>query len=80
MTKRDDKIVANTVTFALYTLLVYFFGIVTSTFLLDGAPSSSWEQALVAAASGQVPKSKVLEIVLYWIEKLLFEPEGLPVS
>lgn len=81
LTKKDDKIVANTVTFALYTLLVYFFGIVTSTFLLDGsAPQSSWEQALVAAASGQVPKSKVLEIVLYWIEKLLFEPEGLPVS
>ncbi|KAI8639417.1 hypothetical protein BD408DRAFT_435157 [Parasitella parasitica] len=81
MTRRDDKIVTNTVTFALYTLLVYFFGIVTSTFLLDGAPGQNgWEQALVAAASGQVPKSKVLEIILYWIEKLLFEPQGLPVS
>ncbi|KAK4518891.1 putative DNA helicase ino80 [Mucor velutinosus] len=81
MTRRDDKIVTNTVTFALYTVLIYFFGIVTSTFLLDGATGQNgWEQALVAAASGQVPKSKVLEIILYWIEKLLFEPQGLPVS
>ncbi|KAI9471830.1 MAG: hypothetical protein EXX96DRAFT_581852 [Benjaminiella poitrasii] len=81
LTRKDDRIVANTVTFALYTLLIYFFGIITSTFLLDGSVSqTSWEQALVAAASGQVPKSKVLEIILYWIEKLLFEPEGLPVS
>ncbi|CAO0798312.1 unnamed protein product [Mucor circinelloides] len=81
MTRRDDKIVTNTVTFALYTVLIYFFGIVTSTFLLDGASGQNgWEQALVAAASGQVPKSKVLEIILYWIEKLLFEPQGLPVS
>ncbi|CEP18152.1 hypothetical protein [Parasitella parasitica] len=81
MTRRDDKIVTNTVTFALYTVLVYFFGIVTSTFLLEGASGQNgWEQALVAAASGQVPKSKVLEIILYWLEKLLFEPQGLPVS
>jgi hypothetical protein len=82
MNRKDDKIVTNTVTFALYTVLIYFFGIVTSTFLLDGNPAAQagWEQALVAAASGQVPKSKVLEIILYWIEKLLFEPQGLPTS
>ncbi|KAI7901039.1 uncharacterized protein BX663DRAFT_516112 [Cokeromyces recurvatus] len=81
LTRKEDRIVTNTVTFALYTLLVYFFGIITSTFLLDGN-TTSWEQALAAAAasSGQVPKSKFLEIILYWIEKLLFEPEGLPLS
>lgn len=82
MNRKDDKIVTNTVTFALYTVLIYFFGIVTSTFLLDGnsAAQAGWEQALVAAASGQVPKSKVLEIILYWLEKLLFEPQGFPTS
>ncbi len=80
MTRKDDKIVTNTVTFALYTVLIYFFGIVTSTFLMDGNNPAQWEQALVAVASGQVPKSKVLEIILYGIEKLLFEPQGLPTS
>ncbi|KAI8879340.1 hypothetical protein K501DRAFT_287406 [Backusella circina FSU 941] len=80
MTRKDDKLVTSTVTFALYTLLVYFFGIVTSSFLMDGG-AQGFEQALVAAtASGQIPKSKIFEIILYWLEKLLFEPQGLPVS
>ncbi|KAL0088964.1 hypothetical protein J3Q64DRAFT_1732550 [Phycomyces blakesleeanus] len=71
----NDKIVTNTVTFALYTLLVYIFGIVTSTFLIENGPPGTWEHAL-AAASTQ-PKSKILEILIYWIEKLLFEGEGI---
>lgn len=80
MNRKDDKIINNTVTFALYTVLIYFFGIVTSTFLMEGGSNAPWEQAIVAATSGQIPKSKLLEIVLYWLEKLLFEPQGLPVS
>lgn len=81
MNRKDDKIINNTVTFALYTVAIYFFGIVTSTFLMEGGSNAApWEQALVAATTGQIPKSKVLEIILYWLEKLLFEPQGLPVS
>ncbi|KAI8365738.1 hypothetical protein BD560DRAFT_436336 [Blakeslea trispora] len=74
MTRKDDKVITNTVTFAMYTLFVYFFGIVTSTFLLDGSTSQAGiEQALAAATSDQIPSSKVMQIVFYWIEKLLFE-------
>ncbi|KAI7892410.1 uncharacterized protein EV154DRAFT_505037 [Mucor mucedo] len=82
MNRKDDKIINNTVTFALYTVAIYFFGIVTSTFLMEGGVSTAppWEQALAAASTGQIPKSKLLEIILYWLEKLLIEPQGLPVS
>ncbi|KAG1523379.1 hypothetical protein G6F52_005071 [Rhizopus delemar] len=80
MNRKDDKIVTNTVTFALYTVLVYFFGIITSTFLIDSqAGDIPSALAAAAAASGQ-PKSKVWEIVFYWLQKLLVEPQGLPAS
>ncbi|KAG0188104.1 hypothetical protein DFQ28_005376 [Apophysomyces sp. BC1034] len=78
--RTNDKIVTNTVTFALYTLLVYIFGIVTSTFLIENGQPGTWEQALVAAASQQGPKSKWMEVMLYWIEKFIFDGEGLPIS
>ncbi|KAI9311732.1 hypothetical protein BX666DRAFT_2031890 [Dichotomocladium elegans] len=72
LTHPNDRAVTNTATFAIYTLIVYIFGIVTSTFLLENGHPGSWEQALVAAASQQGgSKSKILEIILYWIEKLL---------
>ncbi|CAO3635543.1 unnamed protein product [Cunninghamella echinulata] len=77
----NDKLITSTATFAIYTLLVYIFGIVTSTFLIENGPPGSWEQALVAAASQQGgAKNKLFEIILYWIEKLLFEGEGIPLS
>ncbi|CAO3598472.1 unnamed protein product [Absidia cylindrospora] len=77
----NDKLITSTATFAIYTLLVYIFGIVTSTFLIENGPPGSWEQALVAAAGQQGgAKSKLLEILIYWIEKLLFEGEGVPLS
>ncbi|SAM07854.1 hypothetical protein [Absidia glauca] len=78
--QHNDKLVTSTATFAIYTLLVYIFGIVTSTFLIENGPPGSWEQALVAAAGSEGGKSKLLDILLYWIEKLLFEGEGVPLS
>lgn len=73
---------ANTVTtFALYTLFVYLFGIVTSTFLLENTAGSGtgFEAFMTMASSSQaVPGSsfatnKLLEVILYWIEKIVFE-------
>lgn len=79
--RSNDRAVTNTATFAIYTLLVYIFGIVTSTFLLETAQPGSWEQALVAAAAQQgSSRSKILEIIIYWIEKLLFEGDGMSLS
>jgi hypothetical protein len=67
MRKSDNRIVANTITFALYTLVVYAFGIVTSTFLIETSSQTIWN------VSGTAGKNKVLEILLYWLEKLLSE-------
>jgi hypothetical protein len=67
MRKSDDRIVANTITFALYTLVVYAFGIVTSTFLIESSSQTIWN---VSSAAG---KNRVLEILLYWLDKLLSE-------
>ncbi|KAI7874665.1 hypothetical protein K492DRAFT_240730 [Lichtheimia hyalospora FSU 10163] len=68
---------ANTVTtFALYTLLVYIFGIVTSTFLLENAAGSGhgFETLMAMASSSQaMSTNKLLEVILYWIEKVVFE-------
>jgi hypothetical protein len=79
--QQNDKLITSTATFAIYTLLVYIFGIVTSTFLIETGSQGSWEHALMAAAGQQDGgKSKLLEILLYWIERLLFEGEGVPLS
>lgn len=79
--RSNDRAVTNTTTFAIYTLLVYIFGIVTSTFLLENGHAGSWEQALVAAATQSGgSRSKILEILIYWIEKLLFEGQGVPMT
>jgi hypothetical protein len=67
MRKSDNRIVANTITFALYTLVVYAFGIVTSTFLIETSSQTIWN------VSNTAGKNKVLEVLLYWLEKLLSE-------
>ncbi|CDH60915.1 hypothetical protein RO3G_00813 [Lichtheimia corymbifera JMRC:FSU:9682] len=79
---KDTTALTNTATtFALYTLLVYIFGIVTSTFLLENAAGSSTglEALMTMASSSQAgPGSsfvtnKLLEVIIYWIEKIVFE-------
>lgn len=72
LVRSNDKIVTNTITFALYTLVVYLFGIVTSTFLIETGQTTiqygAWE---ATGGIGGPAKSKVIEVLLYWIEKLL---------
>lgn len=79
---KDTAALTNTATtFALYTLLVYIFGIVTSTFLLENTAGSSTglEALMTMASSSQAgpgssfATNKLLEVILYWIEKIVFE-------
>ncbi|CAG8564695.1 7415_t:CDS:10 [Diversispora eburnea] len=70
---QNNTIVNSTVTFALYTLVIYLFGIITSVFVLDsnqGAiPYSDWLPYEVVR--DESIGTKTTEIILYWIESLL---------
>ncbi|CAO3598780.1 unnamed protein product [Absidia cylindrospora] len=78
--QEDDKVIKGTVTFAIYTLLVYVFGIVTSTFLIENGSPASWEQALMVTTGESGGNYKLWDILLYWIEKLLFEGDSVTLS
>ncbi|CAG8511257.1 11972_t:CDS:10 [Gigaspora margarita] len=67
-----NAMVNNTVTIALYTLVIYFFGIITSVFVLDnnqGPAYSDWLPYEVVKDDSWTARS--MEIILYWVENLL---------
>ena len=70
--QNHNNMVNSTVTFALYTLVIYLFGIITSVFVLDnnqGAlPYSDW---LPNDLHDEGWTMRSLQIILYWIETLL---------
>ncbi|CAG8604969.1 2119_t:CDS:10 [Ambispora gerdemannii] len=66
--------VNSTVTFALYTLVVYLFGIITSVFVLDGSQGtnagySDWIGFDSVREDSVMARS--IQIILYWFETLL---------
>ncbi|CAG8545862.1 29702_t:CDS:10 [Racocetra persica] len=68
-----NAMVNNTVTIALYTLVIYFFGIITSVFVLDNNQGpysySDWLPYEVVKDDSWTARS--MEIILYWVENLL---------
>jgi hypothetical protein len=77
---QNSAIVNNTVTFALYTLVVYLFGIITSVFVLDSnqgpVPYPDWIPMDVRDESWTM---RSLEIILYWVETLLNDGNNMKV-
>jgi len=64
-----NNVVNSTVTFALYTLVIYLFGIITSVFVLSDnnqgtLPYSDW-------LPNDLHDEGWVQIILYWIETLL---------
>lgn len=66
-------IVHNTATFALYTVVIYLFGIITSVFVIDNnqgaAPYSDWMPYDDLREDGWA--SRLGQMILYWAEILL---------
>ncbi|CAG8498314.1 10151_t:CDS:10 [Paraglomus brasilianum] len=75
-----NSMVNNTVTFALYTLVVYLFGIITSVFVLDSSqgpiPYADWIPLDMPNDSWT---ARSLEIILYWLETLLNDGNNMKV-
>ena len=69
---QHNAMVNSTVTFALYTIVIYLFGIITSVFVLDNnqgtLPYSDW---LPNDLHDEGWTMRSLQIILYWIETLL---------
>ncbi|CAB4431737.1 unnamed protein product [Rhizophagus irregularis] len=72
MTVAQHNMVNSTVTFALYTLVIYLFGIITSVFVLDNnqgnIPYSEW---LPNDLRDEGWTMRSFQIILYWIDTLL---------
>jgi len=70
--QHNQNNVNSTITFALYTLVIYLFGIITSVFVLDNnqgtLPYSDWLPNDVRDESWTM---RSFQIILYWIETLL---------
>lgn len=72
MTVAQHNMVNSTATFALYTLVIYLFGIITSVFVLDNnqgnIPYSEW---LPNDLRDEGWTTRSFQIILYWIDTLL---------
>ncbi|KAG9293928.1 hypothetical protein G9A89_019266 [Geosiphon pyriformis] len=69
----QQNAVNSTVTFALYTLVIYLFGIITSVFVLDnntGTNGGYGEWGYDSAREDSV-MTRSFQIIFYWIETLL---------
>ncbi|GES93865.1 annexin family protein [Rhizophagus clarus] len=76
MTVAQHNVINSTVTLALYTLVIYFFGIITSVFVLDNnqgnIPYSEW---LPNDLRDEGWTMRSVQIILYWIDTLLNDGE-----
>ncbi|KAG0346825.1 hypothetical protein BG004_000746 [Podila humilis] len=85
MNRRENKnIVANVTLVSMYTIVVYLFGVITSVFLVDnGQPGFNYgrflsfdaleEAAMADMNAGGPGRFKVVEILVYWIQNLVFQ-------
>ncbi|KAG0274602.1 hypothetical protein BGZ95_009631 [Linnemannia exigua] len=88
LNKRENKnVIANVTLVSMYTIVVYLFGVITSVFLVDNgaAPGGfnygrflSFDAALqeVANNDGGPGRFKVVEILVYWLQNLVWQGDA----
>ncbi|GES93927.1 hypothetical protein GLOIN_2v1782831 [Rhizophagus clarus] len=76
----NHNVINSTVTLALYTLVIYFFGIITSVFVLDNN-LGKFPYSESMPDSESLPESWTMrsaQIILYWIDTLLNDSIRVP--
>jgi hypothetical protein len=87
LNKRENKnVIANVTLVSMYTIVVYLFGVITSVFLVDNgaAPGFSYGRFLsfdaalqeVANNDGGPGRFKVVEILVYWLQNLVWQGDA----
>lgn len=88
LNRRENKnVIANVTLVSMYTIVVYLFGVITSVFLVDNgaAPGGfnygrflSFDAALQEVANNDGGRGgfKVVEILVYWLQNLVWQGEA----
>lgn len=84
VSKKDTKkAIANVTLVSVYTIVVYLLGLVTSVFMVESQSGTfnpgrflSYNAMGGAAANGAPSQYGVIELVVYWIQNLVWQGDG----
>ncbi|CAO3567363.1 unnamed protein product [Mortierella alpina] len=86
LTRRESKnAITNVTLVSMYTIIVYLFGVITSVFLVDnghagafnyGRVIDAFQDVTVADMNGTPGRFKVLEILVYWLQNLVWQGDA----
>ncbi|KAF9285772.1 hypothetical protein BGZ68_003556 [Mortierella alpina] len=86
LTRRESKnAITNVTLVSMYTIIVYLFGVITSVFLVDnghagafnyGRVLDAFQDVAVADMNGAPGRFKVLEILVYWLQNLVWQGDA----
>ncbi|KAG0205908.1 hypothetical protein BGX28_002550, partial [Mortierella sp. GBA30] len=84
--RRENKnVIANVTLVSMYTIVVYLFGVITSVFLVDnghtgafnyGQVLDAFQDVAVADMNGGPGRFKVFEILVYWLQNLVWQGDA----
>ncbi|KAF9954640.1 hypothetical protein BGZ72_004428 [Mortierella alpina] len=86
LTRKESKnAITNVTLVSMYTIIVYLFGVITSVFLVDnghagafnyGRVLDAFQDVAVADMNGAPGRFKVLEVLVYWLQNLVWQGDG----
>ncbi|KAF9332807.1 hypothetical protein BG006_004305 [Podila minutissima] len=87
LNRRENKnVIANVTLVSMYTIVVYLFGVITSVFLVDNGQAGfnygrflsfdAIQEVANAEMNGGPGRFKVVEILVYWLQNLVFQGDA----
>ncbi|KAG0038692.1 hypothetical protein BGZ82_011163 [Podila clonocystis] len=87
MNRRENKnVIANVTLVSMYTIVVYLFGVITSVFLVDNGQAGfnygrflsfdAMQEVANMDMNGGPGRFKVVEILVYWLQNLVFQGDA----